>query len=59
MKINEIAEVEVASRFAYGTLGKEPNIPSNATIWYTVEVKSIEFEADIDSLSINQRKEIG
>ncbi|KAL2733579.1 peptidyl-prolyl cis-trans isomerase FKBP8 [Vespula maculifrons] len=59
MKINEIAEVEVASRFAYGTLGKEPNIPSNATIWYTVEVKSIEFEADVDSLSINQRKEIG
>ncbi|KAL2717503.1 peptidyl-prolyl cis-trans isomerase FKBP8 [Vespula squamosa] len=59
MRVGEIAEVEVASRFAYGTLGKEPNIPSNATIWYTVELKSVELETDIDALSINQRKEIG
>ncbi|KAK2588930.1 hypothetical protein KPH14_001785 [Odynerus spinipes] len=59
MNVGEIAEVEVASRFAYGTLGKEPNIPPNSTIWYTVELKSFELEGDIETFSINQRKQIG
>ncbi|KAG7211990.1 hypothetical protein KM043_011187 [Ampulex compressa] len=59
MDVDEVAEVEVASRFAYGTLGKEPNIPPDATIWYTVELKSIQPEEKNESLSINQRKEIG
>lgn len=59
MDVGEIAEVEVSSRFAYGSLGKEPNIPPDATIWYTVELKSFKFEADIETLSISQRKEIG
>ncbi|XP_043784436.1 peptidyl-prolyl cis-trans isomerase FKBP8-like isoform X1 [Apis laboriosa] len=59
MDVNEIAEIEVDPRFAYGSLGKEPNIPSNATILYTVELKSSELEAEIETLNANQRKEIG
>ncbi|XP_043498544.1 peptidyl-prolyl cis-trans isomerase FKBP8 [Polistes fuscatus] len=59
MNVGEVAVVEVASRFAYGTLGREPDIPPNATIWYSVELKSVELETDIETLSISKRKEIG
>ncbi|XP_076389119.1 peptidyl-prolyl cis-trans isomerase FKBP8 isoform X2 [Megachile rotundata] len=59
MDTDEVAEIEVNPRFAYGKLGKEPNIPSDATILYTVELKSVEIEEEIETLGINQRKEIG
>ncbi|XP_066592450.1 peptidyl-prolyl cis-trans isomerase FKBP8 [Prorops nasuta] len=59
MDIGEIAKVEVASRFAYGSLGNKPNIPSDANIIYTVELKNVEPETDIETLSVSQRKEIG
>ncbi|XP_029042311.2 peptidyl-prolyl cis-trans isomerase FKBP8 [Osmia bicornis bicornis] len=59
MDVEEVAEIEVHPRFAYGQLGKEPNIPSDAIISYTVELKATELEEEIDTLSVNQRKEIG
>ncbi|KAI4503313.1 hypothetical protein M0802_001535 [Mischocyttarus mexicanus] len=59
MNVGEIAIVEVASRFAYGILGVEPNIPSNATIWYVVELISVQSETHLELLSISKRKEIG
>ncbi|XP_078049157.1 peptidyl-prolyl cis-trans isomerase FKBP8 isoform X1 [Augochlora pura] len=59
MDTNEVAEIEVDPRFAYGQLGKLPTIPPNATILYTVELKSIEMQEEIETLSIKQRKEIG
>ncbi|XP_076764044.1 peptidyl-prolyl cis-trans isomerase FKBP8 [Xylocopa sonorina] len=59
MDVDEVAEIEVDPRFAYGSLGKEPNIPPNATISYTVELKSSELEEEIETLNVNQRKEIG
>lgn len=59
MDIGEVAEIEVDARFAYGSLGKEPNIPPNAVILYTVELKSSELEKDIQTLSVNHWKEIG
>lgn len=59
MDVNEIAEIEIDPRFAYGSLGKEPNIPPNATILYTVELKSSELEEETETLNVNQRKEIG
>ncbi|XP_054000627.1 peptidyl-prolyl cis-trans isomerase FKBP8 isoform X1 [Hylaeus anthracinus] len=59
MDLDEVAEIEVDPRFAYGHLGKQPNIPPDAVISYMVELKSIELEEEIDSLSTNQRKEIG
>ncbi|KOC65132.1 Peptidyl-prolyl cis-trans isomerase FKBP8 [Habropoda laboriosa] len=59
MDVGEVAEIEVNPRFAYGSLGKEPNIPPNACILYTVELKSSQLEEEIEILNVNQRKEIG
>ncbi|CAK9833284.1 Peptidyl-prolyl cis-trans isomerase FKBP8 [Anthophora retusa] len=59
MDVGEVAEIEVNPRFAYGSLGKEPDIPPNATILYTVELKSSQLEKEIEILNVNQRKEIG
>lgn len=59
MDVNEVAEIEVDPRFAYGSLGKETNIPPNATIFYTVQLKSSELEEEIETLNVKQRKEIG
>ncbi|XP_029172556.1 peptidyl-prolyl cis-trans isomerase FKBP8 [Nylanderia fulva] len=57
MDVGEVAEIVVDPRFAYGNLGKRP-IPPDATITYTVELKASEFEPDIETLSISQRREI-
>ncbi|OAD61952.1 Peptidyl-prolyl cis-trans isomerase FKBP8 [Eufriesea mexicana] len=59
MNVNEVAEIEVDPRFAYGSLGKEPNIPPNTTILYTVELKSSKLGEELETLNMNQRKEIG
>lgn len=59
MDTEEIAEVEVASRFAYGTLGNEPDIPPNAFIRYTVELKSVKIENEIETMGVSQRQKIG
>lgn len=59
MDAGEEAEIVIAPRFAYGTLGDEPKIPPNATLSYTVELKSFEFEPESETLSISKRKEIG
>ncbi|XP_026666563.1 peptidyl-prolyl cis-trans isomerase FKBP8 isoform X2 [Ceratina calcarata] len=59
MDVEEIAEIVVDPRFAYGSLGDEPNIPASSTITYTVELKSSEMEEEIETLTVSQRKEIG
>ncbi|KMQ91381.1 peptidyl-prolyl cis-trans isomerase fkbp8-like protein [Lasius niger] len=57
MDVGEVAEIVVDPRFAYGKHGKRP-IPPDATIIYTVELKTSELEPEIEMLSINQRREI-
>lgn len=59
MDVEEVAEIVVNPRFAYGSWGNEPNIPANSTITYTVELKSSELEEEIETLSVGQRKTIG
>lgn len=59
METGEVAQVEVDPRFAYGKLGLEPTIPPNATIMYTIELKSSEIEPEPETLTISQRKKIG
>ncbi|KAK0173215.1 hypothetical protein PV328_006447 [Microctonus aethiopoides] len=59
MEEGEDAEIEVASRFAYGELGKEPDIPPGATIIYEVKLKSVQIQEEIDTLGFAQRKELG
>ncbi|XP_003427294.1 peptidyl-prolyl cis-trans isomerase FKBP8 [Nasonia vitripennis] len=64
MDLEEEAEVETASRFAYGSLGRKataslPEIPPDAKITYNIVLKSIEFEPDIDELEYSERQKIG
>lgn len=58
MEEGEVADVIVHPRFAYGTRGNG-YIPPNATITYTVELKEVICQPEIELLSIKQRKEIG
>lgn len=59
MDVNEVAEIVVDPRFAYGKIGRHPDIPPDAVINYTVELKVSELETEIEILSIGQRKKIG
>ncbi|XP_051175213.1 peptidyl-prolyl cis-trans isomerase FKBP8 [Leptopilina boulardi] len=59
MDVGEEAEIEIASRFAYGTIGEKPNIPSNVTLRYNVKLVSVEMETELESLTVNERKRIG
>lgn len=59
MDVDEEAEIEIASRFAYGALGEKPNIPSNVVLRYIVKLISVEFETEPESLTVHQRKKIG
>ncbi|KYN04145.1 Peptidyl-prolyl cis-trans isomerase FKBP8 [Cyphomyrmex costatus] len=58
MELDEIAEIKIDPRFAYGTRG-EGAVPPNATITYIVELKAIEDGSDIESLSVKERRELG
>ncbi|XP_012064601.1 PREDICTED: peptidyl-prolyl cis-trans isomerase FKBP8 [Atta cephalotes] len=58
MELGEIAEIKINPRFAYGTRG-EGSVPPNATITYIVELKAIEDNPDIESLSVKERRELG
>lgn len=60
MDIGEVAEITIASRFAYGEIGlPAKNIPSNATIIYTIELLSAAEEDDLETKSYESRKSIG
>lgn len=59
MDVKETAIIEVDPRFAYGKLGLPPRIPPDSVITYTVELQSVQLEADIETLNIKQKKEIG
>lgn len=59
MDVGETAEVIVGPRFAFGTLGLPPKIPSNATLHYTVTLISTTPEPEFTSLSVQERKDIG
>ncbi|XP_028048980.1 peptidyl-prolyl cis-trans isomerase FKBP8-like isoform X2 [Monomorium pharaonis] len=58
MELNEIAEILIHPRFAYGPHGNK-SIPPDSTITYTVHLKAIEDEPEMETLSIEQRREIG
>nr|UWK01895.1 FK506 binding protein [Locusta migratoria manilensis] len=59
MNVGEVALLEVGPRFAYGTIGRSPDIPPDAKLIYTIELLSAEDEPDLESLSIARRKELG
>lgn len=60
MDEGEKSEITCASRFAYGSIGLlSKNIPSDATIIYTVELISTREESDLEKKTYESRKEIG
>lgn len=46
MRRGEIAELTLASRYAYGDLGSKPHIPPDATMVF--EIKLLDFECKVD-----------
>lgn len=62
MHVGEVAEVKVSPRFAYGSKGvKEEKlcVPPDATLHYTVELLSSSPEPELETMTVNERKEIG
>ncbi|KAI9556257.1 hypothetical protein GHT06_018831 [Daphnia sinensis] len=59
MDCGEISQVEVAPRFAYGSLGNGKDIPPDATILYTIELLEISKEEDLELVNIDERLRIG
>ncbi|KAK9499226.1 hypothetical protein O3M35_002303 [Rhynocoris fuscipes] len=59
MDKGEEAEVIVAARFGYGTLGLKPLVPPDATLYYHIVLNDVKQEPLISSLSINERIAIG
>uniref|UniRef100_A0A915JEU5 peptidylprolyl isomerase n=1 Tax=Romanomermis culicivorax TaxID=13658 RepID=A0A915JEU5_ROMCU len=55
MTVNQVDEAKVKSRFAYGDLGRIPDVPENATIIYTIKLLSIESGPDIYNLNFDDR----
>uniref|UniRef100_A0A1B6JU69 peptidylprolyl isomerase n=2 Tax=Homalodisca liturata TaxID=320908 RepID=A0A1B6JU69_9HEMI len=59
MDLEEEAEVIVGPRFAFGSEGRQPDIPPDATLHYSVTLLSSEPEPPLETLTLHQRKEIG
>lgn len=62
MKVGEVAEISVDSRFAYGSLGLKNNfgnIPSDAKIIYCLELMDCKTEEDTDLSKFQIRKKFG
>ncbi|XP_065335302.1 peptidyl-prolyl cis-trans isomerase FKBP8 isoform X2 [Cloeon dipterum] len=59
MDVGETALVEVHPRFGYGSLGKEPDVPGGAVLFYTLELQRAEEEPEFEELSAQRRIEIG
>lgn len=59
MDKGEEAEVKVGPRFAYGSLGRKPDIPAGATLFYNVKLLDVNEEAPIHSLKVDERISVG
>jgi FKBP-type peptidyl-prolyl cis-trans isomerase len=59
MDLGEVSQLEISPRFAYGSQGNGKNIPPDSTILYTVELKDIAKEKDLEEVLIDDRLKIG
>lgn len=57
MDVGEVAEITVFPRFAYGKLGRDPDIPPSSKIIYKVVLKTVTMEPEIDEMNYEKRKE--
>lgn len=56
MDVGEEAIVVIGPRFAYGSMGQEPDIPPDATITYNVELLKCDLEPEIEKITFEKRK---
>ncbi len=62
MYVGEISEVKIGPRFAYGSRGFKDDhieVPPEATLHYTIELLSVTPEPEVETMSVETRKEIG
>lgn len=59
MDKGEEAEIIIASRFGYGSLGFKPLVPPDATLYYDVTLLDVKPEPLISTLGIDERIAIG
>lgn len=59
MFVGETALLEVAPRFGYGSIGRQPDVKPDETLFYRVELLSAEPERDMESYSVFERSKIG
>ncbi|ESO87592.1 hypothetical protein LOTGIDRAFT_127555 [Lottia gigantea] len=59
MEIGETCELFAASKFAYGERGREPDIPLNSDITYTLELLKYEKKPELDKISQEVKLEMG
>lgn len=54
MEVGEIIELITDARFAYGSIGREPDIPKDATVTYTLELLKKDYPIDYPKLTIEE-----
>lgn len=59
MEMGEKCELRTAPRYAYGDQGREPDIPKEANITYTLEILKIEPAIEPSLMSYDQRLKFG
>lgn len=59
MHLHERCQVVIASRFAFGDKGREPDIPGDSTLECEVELVSIDWVEDVDEICLEERFKIG
>lgn len=59
MEVGEIIELITDARFAYGSIGREPDIPKDATITYTLELLKKDYPIDYSKLTLEEIMKAG
>ncbi|CAL1540531.1 unnamed protein product [Lymnaea stagnalis] len=59
MEEGEKCELSTAAKYAFGSLGREPDIPKEANITYTLELVNIQSPPELSSLSYDERLKLG
>ncbi|KAM7312505.1 peptidyl-prolyl cis-trans isomerase FKBP8 [Ixodes scapularis] len=59
MEKKELAEIVVPPRFGYGELGRQPDVPPNATLHYQVELLDTMEPKEETDLPFHERQSIG
>ncbi|XP_050402577.1 peptidyl-prolyl cis-trans isomerase FKBP8 [Patella vulgata] len=59
MEIGETCEVVTGAKYAYGEKGREPDIPVNSEITYTLELLKHEDKPDLDKISKQEKLHMG